>query len=119
MSIPDQAHRAVPILVEIAENPQTVVYGRYAGKITYGDLAKLVGGSPRSMGEVCGYIRDKITKPHKLPYLNSLVVNAKGYPTEIDYGDTPEDAKRNFPQRSQAVYAYKEWRPLMRKLSLG
>jgi hypothetical protein len=119
MSIRDQALRALPILVEIAENPQRVVHGRNAGKITYGDLAPLIGGSPRSMGKVCGYIRDNITRPRELPYLNSLVVNAKGYPTEIDYGDKPEDAKRKFPQHSQAVYAFKEWRPLLRKLGLG
>ena len=120
MSIPDQAYRALPLLIEVAENPHMVVHGRYAGKITYKDLAQLIGGSTRHMGKVCCYIRDEITRPRNLPYLNSLVVNVKTrYPTEIDTGDTPEKAKHKFPQRSQAVYAYNKWQSLIKELGMA
>jgi hypothetical protein len=70
------------------------------------------------MGSVCGYIRDVFTIPHDIPYLNCLVVNARsGFPTEIETGDNAEEAKRKFQNMSQAVYAYENWRDLLKKYS--
>lgn len=115
----EKARLALPILVEIVQNPHTRIHGKLKGKITYGDLGKMINVIPLKVGNVCGYIRDEITKPRDLPYINCLVVNSKTeLPTEIDTGDSPEEAKLKFPSYSSAVYEYPQWDQLLRELDL-
>jgi len=116
--IMDKAFEALPILIEIAQEKDRIVHGRLSGKITYGDLARLIDYNPRCMGRVCGFIRDEITNPQNLPLLNCIVVNGKTkFPTEIESGDTVEMAKKKFPSFSKAVYSHQKWNSLKAKFA--
>ena len=104
----------MPILVDVAQKPDIALHGKYPGRITYGQLGERIDVFPANVGSVCGHIRDEITIPLGLPFINCLVVNAQtGYPAEIEPGDTRQEAKHKFAEFNKRVYEYERWDELL------
>lgn len=105
--------------------PHLIFAAKQGRLLTYGELGAKIGIHQRVVPRVLGYIRDEITIPRDLPYLNAIVVNRDtGIPGEswLPEGTSHlshDEYVREFRNYRDKVFAYGiGWDRLLGELEL-
>ncbi len=113
--IMDYGNKLLPHLIYAAQKRKTP---------TYGEMADKIGCHHRVMNHVLGYIRDEIILPRNLPMINAIVINTTTHmPGEswLPEGTShlsKEEYRHEFEKFRDLVFAYQNWKDLLRDLDL-
>lgn len=111
----ERALRALPILVDRAQQHR---------RVTYKELAAKIGTHPQHLGRLLRYIRDEICEPRGIPLISAIVVRTRsrlpgrGFLTEgadhLTVAEYRQAAQRCWDQ----VFEYPGWADVLEQLGL-